>query len=80
MIKTLSQNRIIKLNRSFHIVEAVQFLYTFETNSKKIYYSTAMSSDTYRCQREDFELPKITTLTSKRKSIHEVILELTYIY
>ena len=39
-----------------------------------------MSSDTYRRQREDFELPKIPTLTSKRKVIHEVILELTYIY
>ena len=39
-----------------------------------------MSRDTYNRHREDFELPKITTLTSKRKSIHEDILELTYIY
>ena len=67
MTKTLSQNRIIILNRSFHIVEAVQFLYTFETNSKKIYYSTSMSSDTYSRQREDFELPKIPTQTLKKE-------------
>ena len=39
-----------------------------------------MSRGTYNRHREDFELPKITTLTSKRKSIHEDILELTYIY
>ena len=39
-----------------------------------------MSRDTYNRHREDFELPKIRTLTSKRKSIHEVILELTYTY
>ena len=39
-----------------------------------------MSRDTYNRHREDFELPKISTLTSKKKSIHENILELTYIY
>ena len=39
-----------------------------------------MSRDTYNRHREDFELPKIRTLTSKRKCIHEVILELTYTY
>ena len=39
-----------------------------------------MSRDTCNRQREDFELPEIPKLTSKRKSIHEVILELTYFY
>ena len=39
-----------------------------------------MSRDTYNRHKEDFELPKIPTLISKRKSIHEDILKLTYIY